>query len=53
MGHYAAFKFRCDGTCGRTIGDIGFFLWKHEGDKCYCPDCWPTREVPKPREAVA
>ena len=39
MGEYAAFKYKCDG-CRRTIGDIGAFLWKFVGDKCYCPDCY-------------
>ena len=44
MGEYAPFMYRCDGTCGRTIGDIGAFLWIHEDNKSYCPACFDLAE---------
>jgi len=50
MPEYEPFKYRCDGKgCDRTIGDVGAFLWKFEGDRCYCSNCWEKRQAGKMR----
>ncbi len=40
MTETTAFHYKCDGDCGRSIGDIGAFIWYHLGEKDYCPACF-------------
>lgn len=42
MTSHRPFKYLCDGEgCGRSIGDIGAFLWYHfPPNEDYCPDCF-------------
>lgn len=48
MPEYAPFRYRCDGEgCDRTIGDVGAFLWNHEGNLCFCSNCWEKRQAGK------